>query len=156
MKRVNLAQAEFNYPDDDPDGFKGGMVRPGPDFGAKTTGVSSYELPPGQALCPYHYEWGEEEWLLVTEGHPTLRDPDGEHELGPMDLVFFEIGPEGAHKVRNDTAEPVRFLMFSNIAHPTATVYVDSDKIGVWTDPDRTDSMMTKRSSGVDYYEGEL
>ena len=156
MKRINLAQAQFEYPDTDPDGFVGGMVRPGPGFGAKQTGVSSYELPPGQALCPYHYEWGEEEWLLVTEGHPTLRDPDGEHELAPMDLVFFPIGPEGAHKVQNDTAEPVRFLMFSDLVHPAATVYVDSDKIGIWTDQGRTDSLMVKRSSGVDYYEGEL
>jgi uncharacterized cupin superfamily protein len=156
MNRINLAQAEFKYPGDDPDGFVGGMVRPGPEFGAKITGVSSYELPPGQALCPYHYEWGEEEWLLVVEGRVTLRDPDGEHELGPTDLIFFPIGPEGAHRVQNDTAEPVRFLMFSNIVHPTATVYPDSDKIGMWTDAEKKDNLLARRSSGVDYYDGEV
>ena len=106
MKRVNLAQAEFKYPGHDPDGFVGGMVRPGPDFGAKTTGVSSYELPPGQALCPYHYEWGEEEWLLVIEGRPTLRDPDGEHELQPMDLVFFRSGPRAPTRFRTTRPTP--------------------------------------------------
>jgi uncharacterized cupin superfamily protein len=156
MNRVNLSQAQFDYPDTDPDGFVGGMVRPGPEFGATKTGLSSYELPPGQALCPYHYEWGEEEWLLVTEGRPTLRDPDGEHELQPMDLVFFPIGPEGAHKVQNDTAEPVRFLMFSNLVYPTATVYPDSDKIGMWTDADKSDSHMARRSASLDYYDGEV
>jgi uncharacterized cupin superfamily protein len=156
MNRVNLSQAQFDYPDTDPDGFVGGMVRPGPDFGATKTGVSSYELPPGQALCPYHYEWGEEEWLLVTEGRPTLRDPEGEHELQPMDLVFFPIGPEGAHKVQNDTAEPVRFLMFSNLVYPAATVYPDSDKIGMWTDPGKRDSHMARRSASLDYYDGEV
>ena len=156
MHRVSLTNPDFDYPDDDPEGFKGGMVRPGPDFGAKMSGASHYELPPGQALCPYHYEWGEEEWLLVTEGRPTLRDPEGEHKLEPMDLVFFPVGPEGAHRVQNDTAEPVRFLMFSNLVYPTATVYVDSDKIGMWTDPKKTDSVMVRRSSGVDYYDGEL
>ena len=106
MNRVNLAQAKFEYPDTDPEGFIGGMVRPGPDLGAKTTGVSSYELPPGQALCPYHYEWGEEEWLLVMEGRPTLRDPDGEHELQPMDLVFFARGPRAL--TRSRTTRPTR------------------------------------------------
>jgi uncharacterized cupin superfamily protein len=156
MKRVNLSQAQFDYPDTDPDGFVGGMVRPGPDFGATKTGVSSYELPPGQALCPYHYEWGEEEWLLVIEGRPTLRDPEGEHELQPMDLVFFPIGPEGAHKVQNDTAEPVRFLMFSNLVYPAATVYPDSDKIGMWTDPAKSDSHMARRSASLGYYDGEV
>ncbi len=156
MKRINLAQAEFNYPDDDPEGFAGGMVRPGPAFGAEKTGASSYELPPGQALCPYHYEWGEEEWLLVTEGRPTVRDPDGEHELEPMDLVFFPRGPEGAHKVLNATGEPVRFVMFSDLVLPTATVYPDSDKVGIWTDPEKKDSLMVRRSSGVGYYDGEV
>ena len=156
MKRINLEQPQFDYPADDPDGFKGGMVRPGPDFGAKKTGVSSYELPPGQALCPYHYEWGEEEWLLVIEGRPTVRDPDGDHELAPMDLVFFKIGPEGAHRVQNDSDSIVRFLMFSDLVWPAATVYPDSDKIGIWTDRERTDSVMVRRSSDVDYYDGEL
>ena len=42
-----------------------------------------------------------EEWLLVLAGTPTLRDPDGEHELEPGDLVCFPEGPEGAHKVTN-------------------------------------------------------
>ncbi len=156
MNRINLAQAQFEYPDTDPDGFMGGMVRPGPDFGAEQTGVSSYELPPGQALCPYHYEWAEEEWILVTDGRPTLRDPDGEHELEPMDLVFFPVGPGGAHRVQNNTAEPVRFLMFSNLVFPAATVYPDSDKIGVWTDASKTDSLLARRSDRRDYYDGEL
>ena len=156
MKKINLADAEYDYPETDPEGFRGGMVRPGREWGATMTGISSYELPPGQALCPYHYEWGEEEWLLVTEGRPTLRDPDGEHELSPHDLVFFPIGPTGAHRVQNDTQDPVRFLMFSNLVFPAATVYPDSDKVGVWTDPEKQDSLVVRRSSGVDYYDGEL
>ncbi len=156
MKRVKLASPEFVVDPEDPEGFKGGMVRPGPDFGAAMTGASFYELPPGQALCPYHYEWGEEEWLLVTEGSPTLRDPDGKHSLEPMDLVFFPVGPEGAHQISNETDEPVRFLMFSNVVHPTAMIYPDSDKIGMWTDSERTDSMLARRTDGLEYYDGEV
>ena len=44
--------------------------------------------------------------------------------------------------------------MYSNITHPCATVYPDSDKIGVWTG-NRADDLMVKRTSGVQYYEGE-
>lgn len=57
------------------------------------TGMSAYELPPGQAIGPYHYENPEEEWLLVLDGRPTLRHPDGEDELKPWDVVFFPPGP---------------------------------------------------------------
>jgi hypothetical protein len=36
--------------------------------------------PPHRALEPTRVE---EEWLLVLTGTPTLRDPEGEHELAP-------------------------------------------------------------------------
>ena len=66
----------------------------------------------------------------MLSGRPSLRDPDGTHELEPHDVLFFARGPEGAHQVRNDSDEPVRVLMWSTIVLPTATVYPDSDKIG--------------------------
>jgi uncharacterized cupin superfamily protein len=154
MRRVNLTEPDFSYEDDDPEGMRSGMFRFGPQLGATDTGASLYELPPGQALCPYHYEYGEEEWLLVVAGTPTVRDPDGSHELKAWDVVFFPRGPEGAHQVRNDSAETVRVLLWSNVVLPTATVYPDSDKIGVWTG-NRADDLMVRRSSGVGYFDGE-
>jgi uncharacterized cupin superfamily protein len=154
MRRVSITSPEFSYDSEDPEGFRSGMFRLGPDLGAQRTGASVYELPPGQAICPYHYEHGEEEWLMVIEGRPTLRHPDGSEELVPWDVVFFPRGPEGAHGVRNDTDETVRVLMFSEVAYPSVTVYPDSDKIGVYT-RDRQDNVMVKRSSGVDYFDGE-
>ena len=77
-------------------------------LGSEDSGVSVYELPPGQAVCPYHYEVGEEEWLLVLAGNPTLRHPDGSERLDPWDVVRFPKGPAGAHGIRNETDEPVR------------------------------------------------
>jgi uncharacterized cupin superfamily protein len=154
MRRVSLTSPTFTYEDDDPEGMRSGMFRFGPDLGAKDTGASLYELPPGQALCPYHYEYGEEEWLLVVAGRPSVRDPDGIHELTEGDVVFFPRGPEGAHQVRNDSGEPARVLLWSNVVVPTATVYPDSDKIGIWTG-NPADDVMVKRSSGVSYFEGE-
>ena len=81
--------------------------------GAARTGLSVYELPPGQAVSPYHYEEPEEEWLLVVSGTPTLRHPDGEEQLEPWDLVFFPAGPAGAHLVRNNSESTARVAMFS-------------------------------------------
>ena len=154
MKRINVDELDFEYDPDDPDGFRAGLKRFGKRLGARATGVSVYELAPGQAICPYHYEYAEEEWLVVLEGAPTLRTPDGESVLRPWDVAFFETGPGGAHAVRNETDEVVRVMMFSEVRVPAATVYPDSDKIGIWTgNPD--DDTMVPRSAKVDYYHGE-
>ena len=65
---MNLEHAEFEYDPEDPEGYRAGRYQPGPAVGATRTGISVYEIPPGQAVCPYHYEYTEEEWLLVLDG----------------------------------------------------------------------------------------
>jgi uncharacterized cupin superfamily protein len=154
MKKINIGNPEFGWDESDPDGFRAGSARLGKLLGAKETGITVYELPPGQAICPYHYECGEEEWLLVLAGTPTLRSPDGEERLEPWDVACFPRGPEGAHSIRNETEEYARVLMFSTVVVPTATVYPDSDKVGIWTGDPETD-VLVRRSSKVDYYDGE-
>jgi uncharacterized cupin superfamily protein len=154
MRRVNIANPNFTYDPTDPEGFRAGLFRMGPDAGAKDTGTSLYDLPPGQALCPYHYEYGEEEWMLVVEGRPHVRTPDGTEQLERLDVAFFPKGPEGGHKIWNETDETVHVLMWSSVVVPTATAYPDSDKVGVWTE-DKAEDLMVRRSSGVEYYDGE-
>lgn len=155
MRRINIAAPQFEYDAEDPDGFRSGLARIGKLLGgSEQSGASVYELPPGQAICPYHYEVGEEEWLLVLTGEPTLRHPEGSERLAPWDVVFFEKGPAGAHGVRNETEETVRVLMFSTVVVPTATVYPDSDKVGIWTGDPETD-VMVRRESEVEYFDGE-
>jgi uncharacterized cupin superfamily protein len=154
MRRLNIAEPDFAYDPDDPEGFRAGMLRFGKQLGAERTGTSVYELPPGQAICPYHYEYGEEEWLLVLSGHPTLRHPEGIDQLDPWDVVCFPAGPSGAHGVRNETEETVRVLMYSTVSPTAVSVYPDSDKLGVWVG-NRDDDLLLPRSSAVSYYEGE-
>jgi uncharacterized cupin superfamily protein len=154
MRRLNIADPDFAYDSDDPEGFHSGMLRFGKQLGAERTGTSVYEVPPGQAICPYHYEYGEEEWLLVLIGHPTLRHPEGSDRLDPWDVVCFAAGPAGAHGVCNETEETVRVLMYSTVSSPAVSVYPDSDKLGVWVgNPD--DQLLLPRGSAVSYYEGE-
>jgi len=155
MRVLNIADPEFTYDDDDPPPFHAGMFRLGKQLGATQTGMSVYELPPGQSVCPYHYEYGEEEWVLVLSGRPTLRTPEGERELAPFDAAFFPIGPDGAHQIRNDTAETVRIAMWSTVITPSATAYPDSGKVGVWTGVEG-ENLMAHRSGHVEYYDGEL
>ena len=94
--------------------------------------MNVYDVPPGGASAPYHYEYGEE-WLLVVEGEITVRAPDGEHTLERGDLVRFPAGPDGAHNVTNRSDAPARALMFSRRGQGIGVaVYPDSDTVGVW------------------------
>jgi uncharacterized cupin superfamily protein len=154
VNRYNLNEPEFSFDDDDPDGYHTGYDRIGPKLGGEKVGATHYLIRPGQSLCPYHYEYGEEEWLLVLEGAPTIRTPAGAETLSDGDIVAFPEGPDGAHKVTNETGDDVRVLMWSNIAPLNAAVYPDSDKILI-NPPDRSDRVMVERSSDVDYWVGE-
>jgi uncharacterized cupin superfamily protein len=155
-RHVNVAapQLELRHVASLPDGFRPNISRVGKLLGATRTGMSVYELPPGEAIGPYHYEDPEEEWLLVIDGRPTLRHPGGEDTLVPWDVVFFPSGPDGAHMVRNDGDSTARVLLFSTITAVAAVVYPDSDKISIWT-TSGGDDIVVQRSSAVDYWAGE-
>lgn len=158
MHRVNVLSVATELDPDDPPGYLAPRAKLGPMIGARMIGGSIYDLQPGQSVCPYHYEYGNEEWLLVLEGSATLRHAEGEEDretvLRPGELVCFPQGPGGAHKVSNASEATVRVLLLSTLVDPSATVYPDSDKIGIWPGDPR-DSVIVRRGSAVDYYDGE-
>jgi uncharacterized cupin superfamily protein len=122
-------------------------------FGAAATGMGLYELPPGNAAWPYHFETTEEEWLIVLEGELTLRTPDGESVLRAGDVACFPAGAAGAHSVRNHTDSAVRYAMPStNVRYGDATVYPDSGKFSIWT---KGFSHRGRLGELADYWEGE-
>jgi uncharacterized cupin superfamily protein len=154
VARANVFEKEFEYDGDDPDGYRAGVIPVGKQAGGQELSVKLYEIPPGQALCPYHYEYVEE-WLIVLDGALTLRVPEGEQQLECGAVVCFPMGPDGAHKVSNPGGDAARILMFSSAAEPAVAVYPDSDKIGVWP-PNRDDKVMLRREDGQrDYYDRE-
>lgn len=159
MDTYNLFEAPELEDSDasDPEGFRGRHVRIGSLLGGARMGATLYDLAPGERICPYHYEYGNEEWLLVVEGRPTLRTPAGERELRPGDVVVFPEGPDGAHDVSNRTEERLRVVMLSTKRSPDISVYPDSDKIGIWpVAGGGPDNIIVKRESNVDYWEGEV
>lgn len=99
------------------------LVERGPVLGA-----SVYELGPGNFVV-YHYHHGSEELLVVLRGRPTLRAPDGERVLAEGEAVHFPTGPDGAHALRNDTDEPVRFVVAGTRVFPEVVEYPDLKKI---------------------------
>ncbi|HEY3775503.1 MAG TPA: hypothetical protein VGL69_21040 [Solirubrobacteraceae bacterium] len=147
---------------EDPPGYRGAEVmHHGSNVGAAAGGrelnVRAFVLPPGESLCPYHYEYVEE-WLLLLDGELDLRTPDGAERLATGALACFPNGPEGAHKVTTPAGadRPARFVMFSDGREPAVAVYPDSDKIGIFV-PGRADNILVKRPvENAGYYDGEL
>jgi uncharacterized cupin superfamily protein len=154
MDRGNIFTGTYEYDDADPPGWKGAVNRVGRQSGGAELIVKAFELPPGERLCPYHYEYVEE-WLILLQGTLRLRTPDGTEDLVPGDVVCFPKGPDGAHQVRTTGETTARFVMFSSAATPSVAVYPDSDKVGVWADNDRDDFMFRRGDGSVQYYEGE-
>ncbi len=91
-------------------------------------GATVYELDPG-AFAIYHAHHGSEELLLVLRGRPTLRTPAGERALDEGEVVSFRPGPEGAHGLRNETDEPVRYVMAGTRVSPEVVDYPDLNQL---------------------------
>ena|SRR5690349_8286007 len=142
MHKVNIFDGQFE-----------GRLDVARAVGSDATAMFVYDLPPGNASSPYHYEY-EEEWLLVVDGTLVLRAPDGEHTLERGDLVHFPAGPLGAHKVMNRSESPARTLVFSRATVPAISVYPDSDKIGVWSGRE-PDELIFERGTAVSWSHGE-
>ncbi len=106
---VNVFDVELKFDPDEPEGYCRRWAQLGPLVAGEKLGMSVYLLEDAEWICAYHYEWGAEEWLIVLDGTPTLRTPEGEHALEPGDVVCFREGPEGAHNVRG----PGRVAMLS-------------------------------------------
>lgn len=91
--------------------------------------ASVYVLEPGERHLPYHFHHGAEELLLVLEGTPTLRTPEGEQALRAGDVAHFPRGAEGAHQLWNDGDTAVRVVVAAANTTPEVVEYPDSGKI---------------------------
>jgi uncharacterized cupin superfamily protein len=112
------------------------LVESGPQLGATV-----YELGPGN-FNVFHFHHGSEELLVVLRGRPTLRTGDGERILAEGEGVHFPAGPAGAHGVRNDTDDVVRYLVAGIRVTPEVVEYPDTKQI---TAQARTDSQTGER-----------
>jgi uncharacterized cupin superfamily protein len=138
-------------------GFTARRARLSQQAGGRRLGLSLWEVPAGQAAYPYHWHVGEEEMIVVLDGRPSLRTPEGWRELAQGEVVSFLRGQDGAHQIVNRTDETVRFFAFSTNGEPDIVLYPDSGKI----------SAAERRPDGgglreiflldqaVDYYVGE-
>jgi uncharacterized cupin superfamily protein len=126
--------------------------------GSDRLGLSLWELPPGEAAYPYHYHLAEEELLVVLDGRPSLRTPDGWQELQEGEVVPFLRGERGGHQIVNRTEETVRFLAFSTNGEPDIVIRPDSATLDACERLPHGEGLRAvfRMRDTVDYYDGEV
>lgn len=148
----NINNPQFSDVRDHP-GFNARRVKVGHEAGAVKTGLSYWEVDPGQAAYPYHAHLSEEEIVVILEGSPSLRTPDGWRDLEQGEVVVFPTGEDGAHQIVNKTESKVRFLAFSNSGAPEIVIQLDAGKYGVRDGGSQTTEWF-RRDDAVGYFEG--
>jgi uncharacterized cupin superfamily protein len=91
--------------------------------GPAKVGVGLLELAPGCDTTPAHYHTHEEEHLYVLAGRLTLVLGDERFELEPGAYVCFPAGQPVKHHLRNEAAEPARYLMIGERISGDRVVY---------------------------------
>jgi uncharacterized cupin superfamily protein len=152
----NINDPHFDEPREHP-GFRCSRARISQHAGAERLGMSLWEVPPGEAAYPYHHHLAEEELVVVLDGQPSLRTPDGWRELAEGEVLAFPRGEAGAHQLVNHTQQTVRFLAISTNGEPDIVIYPDSGKLGAFERLPQGGGLraMFRSADTVDYHEGE-
>ncbi len=132
METFNLFDGETDEGPAEAPGYRCRAARVGAKLGAVHLGMSIYDLPAGEAIGPYHFEWTDEEWLIVLEGQVTIRTPESERVLDRGEVVCFPAGPAGAHQVRNATEVTARVAILSTKNEFGIVEYPDDEQVGIW------------------------
>jgi uncharacterized cupin superfamily protein len=141
----------------DAEGFTRERAWIGRQAGAQRLGASIWVIEPGDAAYPYHFHYGDEEMIVVLDGAPSLRTPEGWSELSRGEVVAFPAGEASAHQLVNRTDEPVRFLALSTVDDVDAVVYPDSDKVMTSYRRNQPEGyrVFFRKGDAVDYWDGE-
>jgi uncharacterized cupin superfamily protein len=118
---------DFKKPSWEADRYPGRHVAPvGAQAGARELAANVYELDPGAVGSPLHVHHANEELMLVLDGTPSLRGPDGTQLLSPGAVIAFPRGQAGAHSLVNRSDAPVRYLVVSTTNRPDVVEYPDT------------------------------
>ena len=128
---ANVLKPEFDAERDEPP-FRWRRAKLGRQAGARELGASLFEVPAGSATFPLHAHYANEELLIVLSGRPTLTGRDGDSRvLEPGEVVAFPAGGEGAHRIDNETGEPLRILIVSTMKAPEINEMLEDESFWV-------------------------
>ena len=127
---ASIYEPEWDAERDEPP-YRWRRSRIGRQIGARQLGASLFELPPGAASFPLHIHYANEEMLVVVAGRPTLQTLSEKRALEPGEVVACPAGRDGAHRLTNDTDEPVRVLIVSTMHAPDINEFPETGEFWV-------------------------
>lgn len=117
-----------NYPEPFATRMAGRQKRPlGDLFGLSNFGVNLTRLEPNAVSSLRHAHSRQDEFIYVLMGHPTLHTDEGLTRLAPGMCAGFKAGTGNAHRLLNETLEPVVYLEIGDRTPGDEGSYPDDD-----------------------------
>jgi uncharacterized cupin superfamily protein len=134
------------------------MRRLGAPAGSQLLGGNVTEVAPGSVSFPHHYHCATEEAIYVLRGTGVARIGDERVPVREGDWIAYPVGPEHAHQMINEGAEPLVYLCVSaNVQKVDVVGYPDSKKVaasaGTFEKP--IHRWISREGESLDYWEGE-
>jgi uncharacterized cupin superfamily protein len=107
-------------------------------------------IPKGKSYCPYHSHSAESELYFVISGRGSIRDRDGQTEVGPGDAFFF--GPGDAHQLANAADDDFVYYVIADNPRGDSCYYPDSGKWAVMIEGSKE---IIVKGKETDYFDGE-
>lgn len=119
-------------------------------LGSEHMQINVRSLDPDKFSYPYHFHRNSEELFVILSGRAILRTHDDFIEVSDGDIIFFEMGPTGAHQLYNHTEEACIYLDIRTVLDMDVCEYPDSGKINILPNQE-----IYQTRDRVDYYKGE-
>ncbi len=134
------------------------LRRLGAPAGGQMIGANLTTVAVGSVSFPHHYHCATEEGIYVLSGTGIARIGEQRVAIRAGDWIAFPVGPEHAHQMINDGAEPLVYLCVSASAQKVDVVgYPDSKKVAAMAGPFEKPlhRWTSRQGETVDYWEGE-
>jgi uncharacterized cupin superfamily protein len=145
---ANIHEPEWQLERDEP--FPMRIARIGQQAGAEKLGAGLFEVGPGGNISALHMHTVNEEMIIVLEGRPTLRTPDGSRQLEAGEVVACLAGMAGAHTVENHTDETIRVLIMSTLITPEIDYHIESETVFAHSEPGKM-GLAFKRGDAITF-----
>jgi uncharacterized cupin superfamily protein len=126
--------------------------------GGQMIGENVTEVAPGSVSFPFHYHCGTEEAIYVLRGKGVARIGDQRVAVREGDWIAYPVGPEHAHQMINDEAEPLVYLCVSASPQKVDVVgYPDSKKVAATAGTFEKPILrwISRQGDTVDYWDRE-
>ena len=98
-------------------------------LGLTQLGINLSRLAPGAISALRHWHTGEDEFVYIVSGEPTLVCDSGEQQLRPGHVAGFPAGSGDGHRLENRTGGDAVFLEIGTRATADRVHYSDDDLV---------------------------